>query len=395
MVALRRLAALVVGLLLLAPSVAADEVPAIARPVTDHANVYSPAQEESLAGELVALREQTGVQMAVLTVDKVDGAIDTYAQRVFDTWGGGSAERNDGVLFVLAVGSRQSRLHLGYGIEPVLSDSHAKQLLDAMRTKLRAQDYAGATSDLIADVAAAVAHLEPGAPISKPLGQLPYLPAGVLLLAFALALAGVLVAFGRWSKQAHSERVQYVRAINKSLKKRDRRPLPEASKPASRRTQGIIAAALLLVGPLAVLLLFGAGSGFRWAYLALWGVGTLFGAFAGHTVRSGLPLMIFWGMFGFAPLLVTTFVVLTPEHLTGGDVLESLLIVGGAAGVGTLFTWLVTLGASTSGGSSSYSSSSYTSSSYSSSSYSSSSYSSSDWSGGGGSSGGGGASSSW
>src|SRR5690606_9710695 len=112
----------------------------------DLAGVLRPQAEEEIARELVQHRDATGVQLAVLIVDTTHGRdIADYAQAVFDRWGGGSKERDDGALFVLAITDRRSRLHLGYGLEPVISDAMAKRMLDELRPLLVARDYENAT----------------------------------------------------------------------------------------------------------------------------------------------------------------------------------------------------------------------------------------------------------
>src|SRR5690606_35557057 len=81
----------------------------IEHPVTDLAGVLRPQAEEEIARELVQHRDATGVQLAVLIVDTTHGRdIADYAQAVFDRWGGGSKERDDGALFVLAITDRRS-----------------------------------------------------------------------------------------------------------------------------------------------------------------------------------------------------------------------------------------------------------------------------------------------
>src|SRR5690606_8884874 len=115
-----------------------SSVPEIDRPVVDLAGVIDPAQEEVVAERLVRHREATGVQMAVLVVQSTAPLeVSDYAQAVFEDWGGGSAERDDGALFVLAIGDRRNRLHLGYGLEPLVSDAASQEMLDDLRPSLR------------------------------------------------------------------------------------------------------------------------------------------------------------------------------------------------------------------------------------------------------------------
>lgn len=146
------------------PSVYA--VPEIDRPVTDRVGVYADHEVDDLERRLYDLQERTGVQMAVLVVDSTrPEPIESYSMAVAERWEGGSAERDDGVLFTLAIDDRQNRLELGYGLEPVLSDSEAADILDSIAPLLREERYADATREVIDEVDTRTAHLAPGQPI--------------------------------------------------------------------------------------------------------------------------------------------------------------------------------------------------------------------------------------
>ena len=73
-------------------------IPEITTPVVDDGSVLAPAEIESLANKLVALRDKTGVQMAVLTVRSTSNVpIDDFSMRVAERWRGGDSERVIGV----------------------------------------------------------------------------------------------------------------------------------------------------------------------------------------------------------------------------------------------------------------------------------------------------------
>ena len=143
-------------------------VPAIERPVVDEVGVFSPTEVDVLETRLRAHHDATGVQMAVLVVETTGPrTIEQYSMEVAESWEGGSAERDDGVLFVLAIGDRENRLELGYGIEPLISDSQASRILDSITPDLRDEHYAAATGKVVDDVIAATDHLESGEAIEE------------------------------------------------------------------------------------------------------------------------------------------------------------------------------------------------------------------------------------
>ncbi|MCY1078564.1 TPM domain-containing protein [Archangium lansingense] len=139
------------ALFLLLPSLLLAAVPpTIERPVTDTQRLLSPAQTETVASELVRLREETGVQMAVLIVGTTEGEpIEDYAMQVFREWKGGQQGVDNGLLYVLAVKDRRMRLEVGYGLEEHLPDGAVRLLLDAQGPLMREQNYTGALVNII------------------------------------------------------------------------------------------------------------------------------------------------------------------------------------------------------------------------------------------------------
>lgn len=347
--------------------------PEIDVPIVDTAGVLSAEEREAIAKSLVDYREQTGIQMAALLVQTTGGEpIEDFAQRVFDRWGGGSAERNDGVLFVLAIRDRRSRLHLGYGIEPLISDALARSILDDLKPKLRATDYAGATQQAVAAVRYHTRHIRPGAAIPNPVGR--HLGLCMLVLFLLGVPIGVLLKLPESKFSADDPR----------LTKRMAAGGPRLLVPWS----------LLLIGFVAVPIVFRQGPGFWWAYLLMWSVAIVAGVVAQAAWRSGKTFSVSWT--ALSAILLSR--VPAGQVSSGDEVFDAVVLSIGLLGCAVvpalMLVGMLEGGGSGSGSSSSYSStSSYSSSSYSSS--SSSSYSSSSWSGGGGSSGGGGASSGW
>ena len=99
--------------------------------VNDFARVISPYYEEKM--ELVAaeVKRKTGVEIAVAAVESMNGvSLEEYANRLFETWGIGGKDRDNGLLLLLAVQERQVRIEVGYELEGILSDGRCGQILD-------------------------------------------------------------------------------------------------------------------------------------------------------------------------------------------------------------------------------------------------------------------------
>ncbi len=129
--------------------------PVIDAPIVDPSDRLDAREERMIAETLVAHRRAHGVQMAVLVIDSTGGEpIEDFAHRAAVAWGGGSAERDDGVLFVLAIADRRMRLEVGYGLEAQLPDASARRILDRAIPALRRGTYGRAVEGVVDEVIA-------------------------------------------------------------------------------------------------------------------------------------------------------------------------------------------------------------------------------------------------
>jgi uncharacterized protein len=141
---------------------AAKDVPFLAARVNDLANLVPASAREKLEAKLADLEKRTGAQVAVLTVDSLDGdTVEDYAVRVFQTWKLGRKDVNDGVLFLVAKQERRMRIEVGYGLESRLTDVRSRQILDdIVRPAFRAGNF-GAGIESGVDAIAAVVEGQP------------------------------------------------------------------------------------------------------------------------------------------------------------------------------------------------------------------------------------------
>jgi uncharacterized protein len=83
--------------------------------------------------------------MALVTIASLEGEpIEDVANTIFRAWGVGQKGKNEGILLLLSIGDRRTRLEVGYGLEPILPDGLAGSILREMRTALRQGDYGDA-----------------------------------------------------------------------------------------------------------------------------------------------------------------------------------------------------------------------------------------------------------
>src|ERR1700675_2218861 len=100
--------------------------------VSDFAHVIDAPSKTALEQYCANVERVTGVQMALETEP-----IEDVANTIFRAWGVGHKGKNDGIMLLLAVGDRRSRLEVGYELEPILPDGFAGSILREMRPALR------------------------------------------------------------------------------------------------------------------------------------------------------------------------------------------------------------------------------------------------------------------
>ena len=90
--------------------------------------------------------------MALVTIPSLEGEpIEDVANTIFRAWGVGQKGKNEGIMLLLSIGDRRSRLEVGYGLEPILPDGLAGDILREMRPALRQEDYGDAMMAAAAD----------------------------------------------------------------------------------------------------------------------------------------------------------------------------------------------------------------------------------------------------
>lgn len=108
-------------------------LPEFSAPVVDDAGVIDDATETSLNAKLEQFRTTVGPQIAVLVVGSTGNqSIEDYSIDVAREWGVGDAQRDDGVLLVIAIDDRTLRIETGSGIEGDLTDVEAGRIIDSV-----------------------------------------------------------------------------------------------------------------------------------------------------------------------------------------------------------------------------------------------------------------------
>lgn len=142
------------GGLFITPSLAnAFNVPTLTARVNDTAGIMSGESKNYLEQLLMNYEKETGNQFFVLTVNSVGdaGSIEQYGIAVADKWKAGQKNKDNGIIFIVAVKDRKVRIEVGYGLEGKLPDAAAGRVIrDVVVPEFRAGGYdAGITKGVL------------------------------------------------------------------------------------------------------------------------------------------------------------------------------------------------------------------------------------------------------
>ena len=154
---LPRIAALLLAVWLplaaLSPSLA-QEFPALTGRVVDQADVLPAADEADMTAMLEAHEQKTTNQVVVATVASLGGdSIEEYGVALGRAWGIGQAEKDNGVILLVAPTEREVRIEVGYGLEGELTDAITKLIIEgSILPRFRAGDLPGGVRRGVEDV---------------------------------------------------------------------------------------------------------------------------------------------------------------------------------------------------------------------------------------------------
>jgi uncharacterized protein len=112
------------------PDKAVEFGPPPTRFVRDQAQIFQTNYVTSLESALNAFQLETCHQITVISVASLDGStLAEYSLQYANRIGLGYRRLNNGLLLVLAPTTRQARIQIGCGLEDVVSDAQANEIL--------------------------------------------------------------------------------------------------------------------------------------------------------------------------------------------------------------------------------------------------------------------------
>ncbi len=119
--------------------------------VNDLAQILTPEFRNQLENQLTRFETDTQSEIAVLTIPSLEGqTIEQYAVAIFDQWQIGKKNQDNGLLLLIAPNEREVRLEVGYGLEPIINDGRAGEIIrNQITPAFREQDYQKGIQDAV------------------------------------------------------------------------------------------------------------------------------------------------------------------------------------------------------------------------------------------------------
>src|SRR6476659_5858882 len=127
---MRLLAAVLAFCCVIAPASAAPKFPALTGRVVDDAGILSSGTKADLTQKLAALESKTSRQLVIVTLPSLQGYdISDYGYQLGRAWGIGRKTLNNGILFIVAPKEHKTRIEVGYGLEPIVTDAFSSVVI--------------------------------------------------------------------------------------------------------------------------------------------------------------------------------------------------------------------------------------------------------------------------
>ncbi len=115
--------------------------------VSDYADVIDAETEARITQVLQSLKTENGVEMRVVTINRVADyntniSVPNFTTGMINTWGIGDASRNDGILFLTSIEDREMFIGLGSGYTPVYDDRMDRVFEYHVKPYFKSENYA-------------------------------------------------------------------------------------------------------------------------------------------------------------------------------------------------------------------------------------------------------------
>lgn len=98
--------------------------------VSDFADILKNSAK--IENTIKELEEETTAEIAVVTINELPQThtIEDFAVELFEKWGIGKKQKDNGILFLISINDRKFRIEVGYGLEGTITDLTAKNIAE-------------------------------------------------------------------------------------------------------------------------------------------------------------------------------------------------------------------------------------------------------------------------
>lgn len=98
--------------------------------VNDYAGILTQWQKTQIENKIKDYENRTGIEIAVVILNSLEGkSIEEFSNEIFNTWGIGKKNKDNGILMLISLAERKIRIEVGYGIEGVLTDGKCGSII--------------------------------------------------------------------------------------------------------------------------------------------------------------------------------------------------------------------------------------------------------------------------
>ena len=128
--------------------------------VVDQTNTLTPEQQTTLRQKLIAYDNSTSNQIAIVIIPSLKGnSIEDVGLQIGREWGvGGQAEKDNGVVILVAKNDKKIRIEVGYGLEGAVTDYVASSIIqNTIRPNFKEENYYRGLTEAVDEIIKAAA----------------------------------------------------------------------------------------------------------------------------------------------------------------------------------------------------------------------------------------------
>jgi uncharacterized protein len=120
----------------------------------DFAKVVPESVASALNEQLAQFERDSSNQLLVAIYPEMqtDSSIEDYANRLYQSWGIGLKDKDNGAVLLVFIQDRKMRIEVGYGLEARLTDAECFRIIEELKPHFRSGDYSTGFTNAVASM---------------------------------------------------------------------------------------------------------------------------------------------------------------------------------------------------------------------------------------------------